>query len=51
MQVGMDPRAPSENHQEIPMEEEDEPREGPKSEGADDPDPFGKHSLCMYPSL
>lgn len=46
----MDPRAPSENHQEIPMEEEDEPREEPKSEGADDPDPFGSNHIMAEDS-
>jgi hypothetical protein len=43
----MDPRVSSENHQKIPMEEEDEAREEPKNGGADDPEPFGKTSLSM----
>ncbi|XP_063126929.1 pleckstrin homology-like domain family B member 2 isoform X12 [Rattus norvegicus] len=37
----MDPRVSSENHQEVPMEEEDEPREEPKNGEADDPEHFG----------
>eukprot|EP00073_Rattus_norvegicus_P051325 XP_017453709.1 PREDICTED: pleckstrin homology-like domain family B member 2 isoform X1 [Rattus norvegicus] len=41
MQVDMDPRVSSENHQEVPMEEEDEPREEPKNGEADDPEHFG----------
>lgn len=47
MQVDMDPRVSSENHQEVPMEEEDEPREEPKNGEADDPEHFGKVSLSM----
>uniref|UniRef100_A0A8C6HWM3 Pleckstrin homology like domain, family B, member 2 n=1 Tax=Mus spicilegus TaxID=10103 RepID=A0A8C6HWM3_MUSSI len=43
----MDPRVSSENHQKIPMEEEDEPREEPKNGGADDPEPFGSsHTMA-----
>lgn len=40
-EVDMDPRVSSENHQEVPMEEEDEPREEPKDGEADDPEHFG----------
>ncbi|GAB1300310.1 Pleckstrin homology-like domain family B member 2 [Apodemus speciosus] len=46
----MDPRAPSENHQKIPMEEKDEPREEPKSDGADDPEPFGSSHIMAEDS-
>uniref|UniRef100_A0A8C6HXS1 Pleckstrin homology like domain, family B, member 2 n=1 Tax=Mus spicilegus TaxID=10103 RepID=A0A8C6HXS1_MUSSI len=47
MELGMDPRVSSENHQKIPMEEEDEPREEPKNGGADDPEPFGSsHTMA-----
>ncbi|XP_051005954.1 pleckstrin homology-like domain family B member 2 isoform X2 [Acomys russatus] len=38
MEVGMDPKVSSENHQKILMEEEDEPREEPNDDGADDPE-------------
>lgn len=46
----MDPRVSSENHQKIPMEEEDEAREEPKNGGADDPEPFGSSHIMAEDS-
>ncbi|XP_029326165.1 pleckstrin homology-like domain family B member 2 isoform X4 [Mus caroli] len=50
MEVGMDPRDSSENHQKIAMEEEDEPREEPENGGADDPEPFGSSHIMAEDS-
>ncbi|XP_036015735.1 pleckstrin homology-like domain family B member 2 isoform X17 [Mus musculus] len=50
MELGMDPRVSSENHQKIPMEEEDEAREEPKNGGADDPEPFGSSHIMAEDS-
>ncbi|XP_028641050.1 pleckstrin homology-like domain family B member 2 isoform X6 [Grammomys surdaster] len=49
MEVDMDPRVSSEDHQKIPMEEEDEPREELNG-GADDPEPFGSCSIMAEDS-
>lgn len=49
-EVDMDPRVSSENHQEVPMEEEDEPREEPKNGEADDPEHFGSSDIMAEAS-
>ncbi|XP_060226478.1 pleckstrin homology-like domain family B member 2 isoform X6 [Meriones unguiculatus] len=46
----MDPKVSSENHQEILMEEEDEPRKEPKDGGADDPEHLGSCNIMAEDS-
>lgn len=44
-EVGTDPKVSSENHQKILMEEDDEPREEPKDDGAGDLQHFGSSNI------
>lgn len=44
----MDPKISSENHHITLMEEEDEPREEPKDDGAGDLQHFGENCLHLH---
>lgn len=44
----MDPKVSSENHQELLMEEKDEPREKPMDDRAGDLQNFGETSIPVY---